>query len=116
MSRSARSCFAVLLLAFLLLPAGLQAANASRNAEAHQGGFVDPTAWDILARVWNLLTGSVSDNGCGADPDDRCPIPETIPTLDTGCTIEPDGRCQSQRPTTTADNGCSLEPDGRCAG
>jgi len=93
MPRSARSCFAALLLVLLLVPAAVQADDAPRATEPRQSSSPGRTAWAILARVWNFVTGSASKNGCAVEISGVCLAPEPTPTLDNGCEFDPSGRC-----------------------
>jgi len=72
---------------------------------------VPATSWTVfLERLWILLTGNVTKNGCTIDPSGaNCPHSQSPKS---GCTIDPDGACV---PAPTADNGCSLDPSGYCS-
>lgn len=94
MPRSSRS-FAVLLLVLLLVPAALQAAEPQRNVEPLQNRSAALSAWDELARLWSVLTGSQTDNGCILDPSGGClPRQGATSGFDNGCILEPDGGCR----------------------
>jgi hypothetical protein len=110
MHRSSR-LFVVLLLALLLLPSAVQAAEPLR------GGPSALLSWDLLAGVWSFLTGSQADNGCEFDPNGRrCLAQISAVTGDNGCEVDPDGRHCLARPVSavTVDNGCEVDPSGRC--
>lgn len=69
-------------------------------------------AWSLLLeRLWTLLTGNLTKEGCTIDPHGVC-VPAS-PKADNGCTIDPHGVCI--QPSPTADNGCSLDPNGGCS-
>ena len=105
MPRSAR-LFTVFLLVLLLLPAALQAAEPLRGAPSPL------LSWDVLARFWSVLTGSLADNGCELDPDGRCRHLSAAITVDNGCELDPNGRCRFS--SAVVDNGCEADPSGRC--
>lgn len=69
---------------------------------------------DVLARIWSLVTGFWSKNGCQIDPDGSCipGISEGGSTVENGCRLDPDGQCVSE-PVTTK-NGCVIDPSGIC--
>jgi hypothetical protein len=104
MPRSAR-LFTVFLLVLLLLPAALQAAEPLRGAPSPL------LSWEVLARFWSVLTGSLADNGCEVDPDGRCRFSPAV--VDNGCEADPSGRCRPLS-AVTVDNGCEVDPNGRC--
>lgn len=111
MPRFSRS-FVILLLVLLLLPVAVQAAEPQSVHSAPSSWM----SWDVPARLWNLLTGAQTDNGCEVDPNGRCrPSASTMAITANGCQVDPDGRCRLGTNTTaTTDNGCLIEPDGRC--
>lgn len=96
-----RTVFALVLAAFLLAAPAAQARPLYDDSS-------------VLARIWSLVTGLWSKNGCRIDPDGYClpGIGEGDPTIENGCVIDPSGQCVSE-PVTTK-NGCIVDPDGRC--
>jgi hypothetical protein len=51
---------------------------------------LDPL-WAFLSSLW---TGSLTKEGCGADPSGRCnPGQPQQPQSEAGCGADPDGRC-----------------------
>lgn len=94
-----RTVFALVLAAFLVAAPAAQARPL----------FDDSS---VLARIWSLVTGFWSKNGCIVDPDGYC-IPGTgegDPAIENGCRLDPDGQCVSE-PVTTK-NGCRIDPSG----
>ncbi|HSK79788.1 MAG TPA: hypothetical protein VLQ45_25260 [Thermoanaerobaculia bacterium] len=92
----------------VVLAAVLAAAPAAQARPIHSDS-------NVLTRIWSLVTGLWSKNGCRIDPDGYC-IPGTGEgdiTIENGCVIEPNGQCATGSPVTTK-NGCRLDPDGRC--
>lgn len=96
-----RTVAAVLLAAFLVAAPAAQARPLRGDS-------------DVLARIWSLVTGFWSKNGCRIDPNGYCipGINEGGSTVENGCVIDPSGQCASAAVTTK--NGCIIDPDGRC--
>ena len=98
-----RTVFAIVLAAFLLAAPAAQARPLYNDSS-------------VLARIWSLVTGLWSKNGCWIDPNGirYCTggISEGDPTIENGCQIDPSGQCVSE-PVTTK-NGCIVDPDGHC--
>ena len=97
-----RTVSAVVFAAFLL------AAPAAQARPIHGDS-------SVLARIWSLVTGFWSKNGCRIDPNGYC-IPEMVegdPTIENGCQIDPSGQCATGSPVTSK-NGCVIEPNGGC--
>jgi hypothetical protein len=90
-SSSLRRRAAVLLVvAFLVLPWASAAAPRGKAAQLGPG-----TVWDLVNRLWGILTAVWSETGCSIDPNGLgCPgDTSSQETPDTGCSIDPDGRC-----------------------
>jgi hypothetical protein len=91
----------------VVLAAFLAAAPAAQARPIHSDS-------NVLTRIWSLVTGLWSKNGCQIDPNGYCipGIGEGDITVENGCQIDPDGQCASS-PVTTK-NGCIIDPNGRC--
>jgi len=89
-SSSLRRRAAVLLVvSFLVLPWASAAAPRGKAAQLGPG-----SVWDLVNRLWGILTAVWSETGCSIDPNGRC-LPGEIPapTSDEGCSADPFGRC-----------------------
>lgn len=97
-----RSIFALVFAAFL-------ATSPAANARPTHG---DAPASSMLERIWSLVAGFWSKNGCQIDPSGYCVsgIGEGGSATENGCVIEPNGQCV---PATTK-NGCVIDPSGGC--
>lgn len=101
----------------------LTLATAAASAEPLSGTWSHPTrivssfSMDSFARLWSVLTGLWTKNGCSVDPDGRClPGSSSTVTTDNGCQVDPSGRCLPGKRAmrVTPKNGCELDPNGRC--
>lgn len=93
----------------LVFAAFLAASPAAQARPLHHN---DAPASSMLQRIWSLVSGLWSKNGCRLDPNGYCVtgLGEGGSTTENGCVIEPNGQCV---PVTTK-NGCIIDPNGGC--
>lgn len=85
--RFSRKIFVFVVLAILALP--WVSAAGPRQEEVRPVVSVS----ELLGRLWDLVTGVWSADGCRIDPSGCTPEPPPLDGVDSGCHIDPNGGC-----------------------
>lgn len=97
-------------LLILVFAAFLATSPAAQARPVHD----DAPASSVFERIWSLVSGLWSKNGCRLDPNGYCVsgLGEGGSTTENGCQIDPSGQCAAAPATTK--NGCVIDPSGGC--
>jgi hypothetical protein len=87
-----KAVFLVLIL--LVVVPSIQAAEPRGEVSAIRSDSATLVSWSFLVDLWNVLTGSWSENGCEFDPDGRCSPRQGAATIENGCEFDPSGGCR----------------------
>ncbi len=96
---SFRRRIAVVVLGMVLaapLAMASQIPSRSESGTARSADFSTQASWDLLPRIWSVLFGAWSKNGCSIDPFGFClgqQAGSNSGSTKNGCSVDPDGHC-----------------------